>query len=72
MAIEMKKVSAGRLRAIGYDAAARLLQVDMDDGRCLQYSGVPADIWRRLAAHASMWSYFRDTIEDEYPVRRIR
>ena len=30
--MEMKKTNSGRLRAIGYDAHARLLQVQLDDG----------------------------------------
>lgn len=70
--MEMKRVSSGKLRALGYDAGARLLQVEFDDGKVLQYAGVPGETWRRLSGAASMWSYFRDNIEDEYGARRIR
>ena len=38
--MEMKKINSGKLRAIGYDARARMLQVQLDDGSMLQYSGV--------------------------------
>ena len=38
--MEMKKINSGKLRAIGYDARARLLQVQLDDSSMLQYSGV--------------------------------
>src|ERR1035437_6516799 len=30
--MEMKKINSGRLRAIGYDARARMLQVQLDGG----------------------------------------
>lgn len=36
--MEMKKINSGKLRAIGYDARTRLLQVQLDDGSTLQYS----------------------------------
>jgi hypothetical protein len=70
--MDMKKVSGGRLRAIGYDAPTRTLQVEMDTGSVLQYPGVPQDMFRRLASAASMWSYFRDNIEDEFPAKRVK
>jgi hypothetical protein len=38
--MEMKKINSGKLRAIGYDARARLLQVQLDDGNTLQYGEV--------------------------------
>lgn len=72
MTIEMKKVSSGKLRAIGYDAGARVLQVEFDDGRLMQYQSVGQELWRRLSASSSMSSYFRDNIEDEFTSRRIR
>lgn len=68
----MKKVSSGKLRAIGYDPATRTLRVQLDSGSVLEYAGVPQDTWRRLAASGSMWSYFRDNIEEEYPQTRVK
>jgi KTSC domain len=41
--MEMKKINSGRLRAIGYDTCARMLQVQLDDGSTLQYSGIGKD-----------------------------
>jgi hypothetical protein len=72
MAIEMKKVSAGKLRAIGYDAGARVLQIEFDDGRVMQYQAVGQEMWRRLSTSGSMSSYFRDNIEEEFTARRVR
>jgi hypothetical protein len=70
--MEMKQVNAGKLRAIGYDAGARLLRVEFDDRRRVDYAGVPQETWRRLSTAGSMWSYFRDNIEDEYTAKRIK
>ncbi|MEI7843172.1 MAG: KTSC domain-containing protein [Gallionellaceae bacterium] len=69
--MEMKKVNSGKLRAIGYDARARLLQVQLDDGSTLQYSGVGEDVWRRLSSSGAAWSYYRDNIEEELSSKRI-
>ena len=47
--MEMKQINSGKLRAIGYDPRARMLQVQLDNGDTLQYSGVGEDMWRRLS-----------------------
>ncbi len=69
--MEMKKISSGKLRAIGYDSRARVLQVQLDDGTTLQYSGVGEEMWRRLSSSGSAWSYYRDNIEEEFTARRV-
>lgn len=69
--MDMKKINAGKLRAIGYDARARVLQVQLDDGSCLQYSGVGEDTWLRLSGSAAAWSFYRDNIEEEFAARRV-
>ena len=70
--MEMKKVSAGKLRAIGHDAGTRVLRAEFDDGRVNEYAGVSAETFRCLASSASMWSFFRDNIEDEYTAKRVK
>jgi hypothetical protein len=52
--MEMKKVSAGKLRAIGYDPSRRCLRVEMEGGEILEYAGVPQETYRRLSAAGSM------------------
>lgn len=69
--MEMKKINSGKLRAIGYDPRARLLQVQLDDGSMLQYSGVGEEVWRRLSSSGSAWSYYRDNIEEEFTAKRV-
>ncbi len=69
--MEMKKINSGKLRAIGYDARAHLLQVQLDDGSTLQYSGVGEDLWRRLSSSGAAWSFYRDNIEEEFAAKRV-
>ena len=72
--IEMKRINAGKLRAIGYDARERLLRVELDDGTAIDYAGVGQEVWRRLstASSSTAWSFYRDNIEEEFPARRVR
>lgn len=70
-AVEMKKISSGKLRAIGYDARARVLQVQLDDGSTLQYNGVGEDTWRRFSGSGAAWSFYRDNIEEEFSAKRV-
>lgn len=69
--MEMKKINSGKLRAIGYDARARLLQVQLDNGDMLQYSGVGDDLWRRLSSSGAAWSFYRDNIDEEFTVTKV-
>jgi len=69
--MEMTKVNSGKLRAIGYDARDRVLQVQLDDGSALQYSAVGEEVWHRLRSSGAAWSFYRDNIEEEFAVKRI-
>ena len=69
--MEMKRVSSGRLREIGYDAKSRILEVRLDDGSALEYSNVGSDLWRRFSTSGSAWSFYRDNIEEEFAARRV-
>ena len=69
--MEMKKINSGKLRAIGYDARTRLLQVQLEDGSMLQYGGIGGDTWQRLSSSGSAWSFYRDTIEEEFAAKRV-
>lgn len=69
--MEMKRLTGGNLRAAGYDDRARMLVVELTSGT-FQFTGVSADVWRRLTSASSPWSYFRDNIEEEFAAKRIR
>jgi hypothetical protein len=68
--MEMKRVNAGKLRAIGYAPRERLLRVELDDGTAIDYAAVGAEVWRKLSTSAAAWSYYRDHIEEEFTGRR--
>ena len=69
--MEMKKVSVGNLRAIGYDAPRRVLVVEQSSGT-YEYTNVSQEVWRRFSTASSMGSFFKDTIEEDYQKRRIK
>lgn len=69
--MEMKQIHSGKLRAVGYDARTRVLQVQLDDGTTLEYSGVGEEAWRRMSTSGSAWSYYRDNIEEEFTAKRV-
>jgi len=69
--MDMINVSAGKLRAIGYEAKTRTLRVQLDDGSALEYSGIAEALWRRFQSSSSQWSFYRDNIEEEFTARRV-
>lgn len=69
--MDMTSISAGKLRAIGYDTNTRTLHVRMDDGSLLEYTGIGDDLWRRFKSSGAQWSFYRDNIEEEFTARRI-
>lgn len=69
--MDMKRISSGKLRAIGYEPRSRTLRIELDDGSALEYTGVGDEIWRRLAGSSAAWSYYRDNIEEDFPGRRV-
>lgn len=66
----MKRINAGKLRAIGYDPKERTLRVEFDDGTAIDYGGVGTEVWRRLSTSGAAWSYYRDNIEEEFSGKR--
>ncbi|MFL6581974.1 MAG: KTSC domain-containing protein [Burkholderiales bacterium] len=70
--MDRKKVSSSSIRSVGYDERNRMLEVEFSDGRIMQYSGVSAELHRRLMSAPSMVSYFRDNIEESFTGRRIK
>lgn len=70
--MEMKKINAGKLRAIGYDARERILRVELEDGTAIDYSGVGNEVWRRFSTSGAQWSFYRDNIEEEFAGKRGR
>jgi hypothetical protein len=66
-------VTSENLRSIGYDEAARVLEVEFDDGSVYQYPCVPKDVYLGLVTAPSKGSYFHYHVKKAgYDYRRIR
>ena len=70
--MDRKKVSSSSIRAVGYDERNRVLEVEFNDGRVNQYSGVSEEVHRRLISAPSIVSYFRDNVEESFPSKRMK
>jgi hypothetical protein len=70
--MDMKRINAGKLRAIGYDAKGRILRVEFDDGSAIDYANVGTDLWKRFSTSGAAWSFYRDNIEEEFAGTRGR
>lgn len=55
--MDMKRISSGNVRAIGYEPRDRSLRVELDDGSVIDYASVGEEIWRRLSSSSTAWSY---------------
>lgn len=69
---ERKRISSGNIRAVGYDARSRMLEIEFSGGSIVQYSGVSDEVHRRLLNSPSPGSYFRDQIEENFSSKRVR
>ncbi|MBD5801407.1 hypothetical protein AZOA_08210 [Azoarcus sp. Aa7] len=72
MSIERKPIRRGGIRSAGYDRGARILEIEFDNGSIVQHNGVGEEIARRFLASGSPVSYYRDNIEEEFTLRRVR
>jgi KTSC domain len=70
--MDRKRINASTLRAVGYDARNRVLEIEFSNGGIVQYSGVSEEVHRRLMNSPSPASYFKDQIEENHTARRIR
>jgi hypothetical protein len=69
--MEMKTVNAANLRAIGYDAARRVLVVQLSSGT-FEFANVSSEVWRRFSQSGNVSSFYRDNIEEEFAKKRIK
>lgn len=69
--MERIRIHTPNLRAVGYDAERRLLEIEFNDGSVYQYERVAPDLHRRFMASQSKRSFFEDHIEEVYTRRRL-
>jgi hypothetical protein len=66
-------VSSSNLRSVGYDAEARMLEVEFLNGGLYRYSGVPASVHAGLMSASSLGTYFDRYVKKAgYPFVKIR
>ena len=69
--MERKRISSSKIRGVGYDPRAQVLEIEFTDGRVMAYSGVSPEVHRRFMAAPSPVSFFEDKIADDFPARRV-
>ncbi|MFN7571362.1 MAG: KTSC domain-containing protein [Betaproteobacteria bacterium] len=72
MAIERKPIRRGGIKSAGYDRANRILEIEFDNGSVIQHTAVGEEIARRFIAASQPASVYKDTIQEEYTIRRIK
>ena len=70
--MERRKVSSSKIRSVGYDGRARVLEVEHSDGSVYQYTGVSQEVHRRMMAAPSVVSFYQDRIEEDFSRKRMR
>ena len=70
--MERRKVNSSKIRSVGYDERARVLEVEHSDGSIFQYSGVSHELYRRLIAAPTIASFYQDRVEEEFSRKRMR
>jgi hypothetical protein len=72
MAIERKSIRRGGIKSAGYDRSNRILEIEFDSGSVVQHTAVGEEIARRFLASASPASVYKDTIQEEFTIKRIK
>jgi hypothetical protein len=68
--MEMKKLSVGPLKGIGFDSATRRMRIQTSTGT-FEYSNVSPEFYRKFATASSPLSFYRDNIEEEMVGRKV-
>ena len=70
--MERRPVSSSNLKSVGYDAATRVLEIEIQHGGVYQYLDVPQSEYDGLMQASSHGRYFIGNIMDFYPTIRLR
>ena len=65
-------VSSSNLKSIGYDADARILEIEFQTGAVYRYSQVPESEYKGLMSAASHGKYFYANIRNRYRYEKVR
>lgn len=70
--MQRTKVKSSNIVSIGYDAAARTLEVEFDGGSVYQYYGVPPQVHAALMAASSHGSYLASHVKGKYRFKQVK
>jgi hypothetical protein len=69
--MDRKRVNSSRIRAVGYDEKAMVMEIEFSNGQVFQYTKVYPEVYRRFMNAPNPTSFFEDKIEEEYTGRRV-
>ncbi len=72
MAIERKAIRRGGIKSAGYDRSQRVLEIEFDNGDVIHHTAVGEEIARRFLTASSPASVYKDTIQEEFTLKRVR
>ena len=70
--MERKRVNSSKIRSVSYDPKSQVLEVELSDGKVIQYRGVSPEVHRQFMAAPSPTSFFEDKIDESFPSSRLR
>jgi hypothetical protein len=69
--VERKRVNSSKIKSVGYDERAQVLEIEFSTGQVLQYLRVSHETYRRLMAAPNPAAYHEDNIAEDYTSRRV-
>jgi len=72
MPIERKPLRRGGIKSAGYDRSNRVLEIEFDNGSIIQHTAVGEEIARRFLASTAPASVYKDTIQEEFTIKRVK
>jgi hypothetical protein len=64
-------ITSTGLKSVGYDAVARVLEVELQSGPINRYFDVPLTVYEALMSAPSKSQYFNDHVQGKYESRPI-
>ncbi|NKF21536.1 KTSC domain-containing protein [Solimonas marina] len=64
-------VTSSNLKSVGYDASAKVLEVEFTNGSVYQYDGVPSETYSALLGAESIGKAFGTLIRGKFTHRRM-
>jgi len=72
MPIERKPIRRGGIKSAGYDRTNRILEIEFDNGSIVQHSAVGEAIAQRFLTSSAPASDYKDNIQEEFTIKRVK